>query len=135
MSASLAMNLAGTASRSRPSASSAAIRVALIASGPVSCMSVRHLSERRALIVMLSVDRLSEIASKPILPPMATSHSRVRLAVLPERSIRAPNRSSASSASSAGGALRLASLSSVDATLRIGRGSVAGEHQQLERHQ
>jgi hypothetical protein len=36
--------------------------VALIASGPVSRMSVRHSPERRALIVMLSLDRLSETA-------------------------------------------------------------------------
>src|SRR5215813_4572814 len=55
--------------------------------------------ERRTLAVMLSSDRLTDIASKPVLRPIASIHSRVRVAVLPARIIKVPKPSSTSMAS------------------------------------
>jgi hypothetical protein len=55
--------------------------------------------DRRTLAVMLSRDRLMDIASKPNLRAIASIHSRVRAAVLPARIIKVPKPSSASIAS------------------------------------
>ena len=62
---------------------------------------------------MLSRDRLIEIASKPILRAVTPIHSRVRVAVLPARIIRAPKASSTSIASLDTGVVR-ASFSKVE---------------------
>src|SRR5262245_47067900 len=75
------------------------MRQTLIPGGPISRIAVMRSPERRTLAVMLSRDRLTEIASKPVLRPIASIHSRVRVAVLPARIIMAPKPSSTSMAS------------------------------------
>jgi hypothetical protein len=81
------------------SCSNSAIRQALIPDGPISRIIVARSPERRTLAVMLSSDRLTDTASKPNLRASTSIHSRVRVAVFPARSIKAPNDSSTSTAS------------------------------------
>src|SRR5262249_28962154 len=55
--------------------------------------------ERVTATVMLSNESATDTVSKPRLRAITSSHSRVRMAVLPARSMAAPNRSSTSTAS------------------------------------
>jgi hypothetical protein len=81
------------------SASKSAIRETLTPGAPISRMVVAHSPERPTVTVMLSIERLTDTASKPILRAITSIHSRVRAAVFPERNIRAPNCSNTSKAS------------------------------------
>jgi hypothetical protein len=74
------------------------MREALTAGGPISRIAVVDSPERRTLALMLSSERLTETASKPILRAITAIHSRVRIAVFPACSIKAPNQSSTSTA-------------------------------------
>src|SRR5262245_26155597 len=75
------------------------MRQVLIPGDPISRIAVMPAPAPRTLAVMLSSARLTAIASKPSLRATTSIHSRVRVAVFPARSIRAPNRSSTSTAS------------------------------------
>ncbi len=81
------------------SCSSSAIRETLIPGRPISRIIVICSPDLRALAVILSVEMLNDIASNPIFRAIASTHSRVRAAVLPARIIKVPNNSSASTAS------------------------------------
>ena len=97
------------------SCSSSAMREALIPGRPISRIIVIFSPERRTLAVMLSVERLNDIEWKPIVRAISSIHSRVRAAVLPARIIKAPNNSSASTASPDAMEFLWASFSEVEA--------------------
>src|SRR5262245_31750456 len=80
ISASLTAILRGVSSGSTVFArcSNWAIRQALMPGGPISRTVVVHSLERRTLAVILSSERLTDTASKPILRASTSIHSRVR---------------------------------------------------------
>ena len=83
--------------------SNSPIRQAFTPRGSTPRTSVDHSPSLRTLAVMLSMVRPTDMASKPSLSATTSIHSRVRKAVLPARSIEAPNHSSTSKASPAVG--------------------------------
>jgi hypothetical protein len=105
VSSSLTAMSRGVCPGSAPLANSSksAIRETLTPGAPISPMVVADSPERLTVTVMLSIERLTATASKPILRAITSIHSRVRAAVFPERSIEAPNRSSTSTASESTG--------------------------------
>src|SRR5215216_4744210 len=102
------------------SCSSSPIRQTLTPGGPISRIAVARSPERWTVVMTLSSVRLADIASKPILRAIASSHSRVRTAVFPARSIRTPNHSSTSTASPGAAEIALVSWSKADVTLALG---------------
>jgi len=88
----------------------------LIAGGPISRIIVTHSPERRTLTVMLSSERPTDTASKPIFRAITSIHSRVRVAVFPARNINSPNHINSRTASSAAAMDALSFLSRYEVT-------------------
>jgi len=92
------------------SCSNSRMRQALTPGVPVSRTIVARSPRRRALATMLSSVKPTDMASNPSLDAIASMHSRVRNAVLPDRIMAAPSRSCTSRMSASSGDARASSL-------------------------